>query len=253
MTTVAVCTPRCGPSAWPYNDSMQDWLIWHHKYHPEIEIVSVRAERYLPIDVARNLLMRLFLETEAEWVWMLDQDAAWVPGTLDRLMSWDLPLVGALEMMRLPGACWPMALKDLRPDGKSYRNQGPEIYEFIGRHHDYLSNEPQMLETPPEDSLLETGFTGCHCLLVKREVIELMPQPWFEGYEPGGEDQYFCEKALAELGIKTFIDMSVIVGHASTDRIIGAFDFMTALRFYNELEKERQVDAAKLTEWREEE
>jgi len=250
VTTVAVCTPTCGPPSWHYHGSMVDWLIWHYQQHPEIEVIPLRPGRALPIDVSRNLLMRLALDTPADWIWMLDQDAAWLPGTLERLMSWDLPIVGALEMMRLPNACWPMALKGQRPDGKSYRIQGAEIYEFIGQHHDYLTNEPQMLETPPEDSLLETGFTGCHCLLVKREVIERMTPPWFEGYEPGGEDQYFCEKAAADLGVKTFVDQSVIVGHASTDRIIGAFDFMTALRFMNELEEKRAIEGAELTEWK---
>lgn len=243
MKKIAVCTPVCGPPSWHYIDSMNQWQMYHfHEHGLDIGYVHIRPGRALPIDVARNVLVQQMLSTDCTHMWMLDQDAAWLPGTLDRLMSWDIPIVGATAMMRLPEGCWPMALKGRRPDGK-YRIQGAEIYEFIGQHHDPLTNQPQMLDVPPADSLLETLWTGCHCLLVQRDVLERMEPPWFQGYDPGGEDEYFCKKALSDLGIKTYVDMSVIVGHATTDRIIGAFDFMTALRFMNELERERARDA----------
>jgi len=96
--------------------------------------------------------------------------------------------------------------------------------------------------------LLLTGFTGCHCLLIKREVVAQMESPWFQGFGPGGEDQYFCEKAAA-LGIPTHVDLSVLVGHASTDRIIGAFDFMAGYRFLDAVERLEQVESGELQEW----
>ena len=131
--------------------------------------------------------------------------------------------------------CYPMALMGQREDG-AYQIQASEVYEFIGQHHDYRSNRPQLLAVPPPGSLLETGFTGCHCLLIRRDVLEAMESPWFQGYNPGGEDQYFCEKAKSDLDIKTYVDMSVLAGHATTDRIIGAFDFMAGFRYMRDLE-----------------
>jgi len=220
---------------------MCEWQAWHYSNRPDVEVVRIRPRRVLPIDVSRNLLVNLTLQTDADLMWMVDQDAAFLPSTLDRLMSWDLPIVGALEMMRMPDVCYPMALKGQREDG-AYRVQTTEIYEFIGQHYDYESNRPQMLDPAPPGCLLETGFTGCHCLLVKREVLEAMASPWFQGFDPGGEDQYFCEKALDDLGIKTYVDMSVLVGHAATDRIIGAFDFMSGCHFMSELEEHREQE-----------
>ena len=245
---VAVCTPRCGPPSWHYHDSMVRWQIHHYMLHPDIGTIHMHPSRVLPIDTARNMLVAQFLKSDAEWMWCVDQDAAWLAGTLDRLMGRDLPIVTALEMMRLPQCALPMALEDREEQGK-YRVQTSEIYRFIGEHYDYTSNEPQMLGEPvPHDSLLLTGFTGCHCLLIKREVVAQMESPWFQGFGPGGEDQYFCEKAAA-LGIPTHVDLSVLVGHASTDRIIGAFDFMAGYRFLDAVERLEQVESGELQEW----
>jgi len=247
---VAVCTPTCGPPSWHFYDSMLQWQIHHFTEHADVGVIHIRPKRSLPIDVARNLLVRQFLDTDADWMWCLDQDAAWLPGTLDRLLGRDLPIVSALEMMRMPDMCYPMALKGQNAEG-AYRVQAAEVYRFIGQHLNFEINAPQMLAEPTEDSLLEVGFTGCHCLLIRRDVLEEMEEPWFKGYMPGGEDQYFCEKA-AEMGVKTFVDMSVLVGHASTDRIIGAFDFMSGHRFLDELKRTRAREDGQMREWTDE-
>ena len=247
---IAQATPRCGPPSWKYLDSLIEWSIHHSLLHPEIGIVRVHPERFLPIDVARNLIVEQFLKSDADYLWFLDQDAAFLPGTLDRLMSRKMPIVSALEMMRLPTACWPMALKGPpNPDTGKYRVQASEVYAWIAKNMDAMTNAPQMLEDTPQDSLLEVGFTGCHCLLIRRDVLEGMEPPWFKGYDPGGEDKYFCLKA-AEAGITTYMDLSVLVGHATTDRIIGAFDFMSAQWFTSNKEAMGAQEAeAKLREW----
>lgn len=225
MTKVALCTPICGPPSWHYHFDVCDFQAWHYLNRPDVSIIRPRLSRPMPIDVARNALVQITLSSGADWMWMVDQDAAFKPQTLDRLMSWNLPIVSALEMMRLPEACWPMALKETRADGK-HNILAPEVYSYIGQWHDYRSNAPAILDPRPPNSLLEVGFAGCHCLLVQRDVLLQMEQPWFQGYDPGGEDEYFCKKAKEQLGITVCVDLSVLVGHATTDRVIGAYDFM---------------------------
>lgn len=244
-------TPRCGPPSWRYLDSLTEWGIWHSLQHPDVEIALSHPGRYLPIDVARNLLVEQFLKSDGDYLWFIDQDAVFLPQTLDRLLSRKMPIVSALEMMRLEAACWPMALKGPPdPITGQYRIQAAEIYAWIAAHFDAMSNAPQVLEDTPADSLLETTFTGCHCLLIRRDVLEAMEPPWFQGYNPGGEDQYFCEKA-AESGLVTYVDLSVLVGHATMDRTIGAFDFMAAQWFVSNKEAMEKREAAdKLQEWR---
>ena len=245
---IAHCVPVCGKPSWHFHDSVLFWQSHHLQEHPGSRIYYLRPGRELPIDVARNLLVRQMLATDADWLWFTDQDAAFLPGTLDRLLSWDRPVVSALEMMRMPGVCWPMALKDRNEKGM-YRVQGPEVYEWIGKYMNATSNEPQLLDSPPPGALLEVDFTGCHCLLIRREVLERMEPPWFQGYNPGGEDQYFCEKARDTLGIKTYVDLSVLVGHAATDRIIGALDFMAGFFFTDKLKELGGDDASPERGW----
>ena len=62
----------------------------------------------------RSDLVRQVLDGDADYMWFLDQDADFVPETLDRLLSRKMPIVSALEMMRLPGCCYPMALKEAK-------------------------------------------------------------------------------------------------------------------------------------------
>jgi len=229
---------------------MVRWAIYFSRSYPEIDVPLLHPDHYLPIDVARNLLVERFLEGGADYMWFLDQDAHFLPKTLDRLLSRRMPIVGALEMMRMPGCCYPMALKGEHPtEPGQYNIQAPEVYAWCAKHFDCTTNLPQILETAPQDSLLEVGFTGCHCLLIRRDVLADMEAPWFQGYQPGGEDQYFCEKAFA-MGITTYVDMSVVVGHAVTDRTIGLFDFMSGHRFLSEKKHlEEQEAAARLKEW----
>ena len=244
---IAVATPRCGPPSWKFHDSMNHWCIQYALNHPDTGILLLHPERILPIDVARNLLVRHFLQTDADYMWCLDQDAVFLPGTLDRLLSRKLPVVSALEMMRLPGICYPMALKGQHENG--YRIQATEIYAWIAKHLDSMTNDAQILDEILPDSLLEVGFTGCHCLLIRRDVLEEMEEPWFQGYQPGGEDQWFCERAFA-MGIPTYVDMTVLVGHAVTDRTIGALDFMAGQWFMeSKAQAEEAEELAKMQEW----
>ena len=246
---IAQATPRCGPPSWRYLDSLVEWHRYHAQHHPDVYVHRLYPERYLPIDIGRNLLISEFLKTDAEYFWFLDQDAVFLPETLDRLLSRKMPIVSALEMMRLPVACWPMALKGPPDEAGQYRIQSPEIYAWIAKHLDAMTNDPQMTETAEQDSLLETGFTGCHCLLIRRDVLEEMVEPWFKGYDPGGEDKYFCLKAAA-MGVPTYIDLSVLVGHAVTDRTIGAHDFMAAHWFKGSKVAAEEAEAAqRMKEW----
>lgn len=243
---VAVATPRCGPPSWRYHQSMVLWAL--HQAATDVETEILFLGRSLPIDVARNLLVKRFLKGTADYMWCVDQDAVFVPGTLDRLLSRKQPILSALEMMRLPEVCYPMALRGPRGE-KGFRILAPEVYTWMARNMTATHNEPQLLTEAPDDALLAVGFTGCHCLLIRRDVLEAMEEPWFQGFEPGGEDQYFCDKAAA-MGIKTYVDLSVLVGHATTDRVIGALDFMAGHYFLGmKKEAEQQEAAAEMVEW----
>jgi hypothetical protein len=193
--------------------------------------------------MARNYLVERFLETDAEWLWFVDSDAHFLPPTLARLLSWDVPVVGAVGMMKKKPGVLPNLFGGFADDEHGYEVLASEVYQFVGQHYDYETNDSQIIDPAPEGSLVPVSFTGCHCLLVRREVIEDIDPPWFSD-RLGLEDKFFCLKA-GEAGYQVYVDMSVLAGHASTDRMIGAFDFMSAFYFGTKLEEHRANEREK--------
>ena len=197
----------------------------------------MRPPRPLPIDMSRTWLVSKFLEGgEWDYLWFTDQDAAYTPDVLDRLLAWKEPIVGALCMMRAPERCMPMLFRGQQKDNPElYRVPTETVAQFINEHMDITTNDPQTVTPVPENSLFEVDFTGCHCVLIHRNVLDTMEPPWFSGH-PGQEDKYFYLKAQ-DLGWKTYIDLSTLVGHVLDARIIGAYDFLAHLLYENMLEE----------------
>ena len=186
--------------------------------------------------MARTYLALQVLKGDHDWMWFTDQDAVYLPQTLDRLMAWDKPLVGALCLMRGPEMCEPMVFRGrYEPGSEKWNVLVNETYEYLRKHADPTTNDPQIIDPIPPGSLVEADITGCHCLLIRRDVLEAMEPPWFHG-NPGREDMYFCQKA-AELGIQLHVDFSTFVGHATGSRVLGAHDFLAhyLLRYYSEV------------------
>ena len=69
-----------------------------------------------------------------------------------------------------------------------------------------------------KDKVIEVTGSGAGCLLIKREVFNKIPPPWFKVHYPEGsidawgEDAYFFNKAR-DLGLKCYMDTSVICLH----------------------------------------
>lgn len=64
--------------------------------------------------------------------------------------------------------------------------------------------------------LIPVEACGMACCLIKREVFEQIPQPWYFPTPDLGEDLAFCLRAK-EAGIPIYADTSVIVGHVGTN------------------------------------
>jgi hypothetical protein len=248
MTKVALCVPINGPPSWSFFDSMMQWQAWHYANHPDITVTQIRPPRPLPVDVARNYLARQVLQrSDYDYLWFVDQDCAFLPRTLERLMSWRRSVVGVLTMIRGTECALPMAFMEANGIGKERRIACAEVYEYLAKNYNCETNAPQLLDPVPENSLLEVQVTGCHNLLIEPWVLYKMREPWFQG-NPGQEDWHFCTKAQG-IDIPIYVDLSVLAGHgAGADRSIGAFDFMAGYRYQGELEaaKEKEKHGAML-------
>ena len=184
------------------------------------------------IDTGRNLLVEQFLAREkATHLLFLDTDIVCAPNTCRKLLSHDKEIISGLYFQR--GGM-----------------QSPLIYSYQGRHrvsgkmcpsfspmldpvYRYLSKkrlpvtEITYATLEGEDGLMKIGGAGAGFLLVKREVFEKIPYPWFS-FERGGEDLYFCDKARKN-NFEIWADMSALLGHLRLDPV-GASQFLRQYR-----------------------
>jgi hypothetical protein len=224
-----MCTPVCGPNTLSFYDSVLD--IQTYYFNSEIDVDIIRTPRPFAADVARNGLVQHVLRGDYDYLWFVDQDAKLNPRTLERLLRWNKDIIGAFCVMQ---GDWtlPALFNGARGDGRHNIVTG-EAAEYLNEYADITSNEPQILDN--DEGLVELDFTGCHCLLIKREVLETIPHPWFADIL-GKEDKFFCLKAK-KYGYKVFVDMSVIAGHIARDYSMGVKMFMADLLLRSEIER----------------
>lgn len=169
---------------------------------------SISAQIPLPagpnLTAPRNQMVRIFLRTTGDWLWIVDSDMTFQPDVVDRLLehaSEESPIVGAL--------CFSQKWKD----GK----QGffPTLFVTDGE-------DTWRMDRYPADQLIQVDATGTGCLLVHRSVFEKMkeiyepPFPWFqETVKDGrhiGEDVTFCNRAR-ECGFPIAVHTGIKTGH----------------------------------------
>lgn len=165
----------------------------------------------------RNRIVREFLDGSGEWLWMLDTDATFDGDLLDRLLDvadpTDIPILGALtHRLQDTGTA--------DPSGMPVRSVVPVAYQDTTVDGELVGYSTLTAHTG--DGLLEVDETGCHCLLIHRDVLTKMtsdhPYPWFsETILPNGttcgEDITFCRQAR-QAGFPIHIDTRLEAGHA---------------------------------------
>jgi len=189
----------------------------------------------MPVDMGRNELVRTFLESEAEWLLQVDSDMVFAPGSLERLASRKLDLVGGLCFTRyvppLPAVF--RGVTRVREDGREFlRIRCRETMEWLQTHPEALEVCPVVLDPAPDDAMVKADGSGAAFLLAHRRVFERVGEPWFKRDDlKKGEDFYFFEKAR-RAGVQLWIDRSVIVGHLWGDIAIGPEDFVAYQAVY---------------------
>lgn len=170
-----------------------------------------------PADEARNMLVEKFLTTDCKYLCLVDSDATWHPMTIHRLAHRNKPVIVPMFFMRkIPPIPTIGPYHGPDPNGRHVYNFGYTTARLIKKWksidpEDYPGNEIVLPEA--EDDLLEVDGTGAHFILIKREVIEAIPYPWFRfTTRAAGEDFYFCRQ-VKKAGYKIYADLSVYTGH----------------------------------------
>ena len=172
---------------------------------------------HLGSDVAANR-NRACEQLSGEWVWFIDDDHAFHPDILSRLLVRDVPIVQPL-CLRRGGNFLPVACKD----------------------DDHLN----LADFAP-DELVEVQHCGSSGMLVRREVIDAIEPPWFELRNGISEDVVFCEKARAA-GFSIHVDLAARLGHVTTAVVWPTFrdeGWMTGFQFADGFEVAADITAA---------
>lgn len=126
-------------------------------------------------------------EVDGDWVWFIDDDHAFHPDILTRLLNRNVDIVTPLCLRRqqpfLPVPCVEENFMDVTRYGR--------------------------------DELVEVQHAGSSGMLIRRRVLEAVEAPWFELGNGVSEDVMFCRKAK-EAGFQIHVDMGVRLGHITT-------------------------------------
>lgn len=133
---------------------------------------------------AREQAAKYFLESDCDYMLFLDSDMVPPADMLIKLIEHDKDIVSALAFRRVP-------------------NYEPCIFKDDMEFY---------LDYPK--GLIEVAGVGMACTLIKREVFEKVPQPWFMPTALG-EDLSFCKRAT-DAGYKIFCDTNLICGHVGS-------------------------------------
>lgn len=144
------------------------------------------------IHMGRKRVAQMALDEGADYTVWFDDDMVWPSDIVHRLIAvsqvYDYPIVsGFYTTRKYP----PMPLMYTK-SGDAYR--------------------PVMPKEMCRDTLFECDATGFGALLIRRDVFEKVPTPWFELPDSMTEDIYFFRK-VQELGIPIIIDPTIACGH----------------------------------------
>ena len=146
-----------------------------------------------------NIICRSLKDHE-KWVWILGDDHVWPRGTLPRLLQ---------HMVDGADIVVPHCLKRIPPwPAVVYSHQDEDGW--------YVSADL------PEKGLTEIHAAGSAGMLIKREVLDAIGDPWFRpapDAEGLNEDLYFCQRAR-EAGFRIWCDPAIPFGHIAHHWIV---------------------------------
>lgn len=192
---------------------------WEHG----LRIYEMGITERMVVDWARNDLARrakgnisYITERQYTHILWLDNDHTFLPDMACWLAREDLDMVSALYYQRTEPHHPVVYVKDETDD--KYKH-----YPII--------------EVP--EAMMEVDAVGFGALLMKRDIFDRVPEPWFTVDYRAGEDIAFCVKAK-EHGVKIYCDGRYTLGH------IGVPPIITKKNFLSELEKNPALYADKV-------
>ncbi len=197
MTKVFFATPTAELGRFP-----KFWLSLQHLILPEGVTVDPASNAVAGAYTSnnQNALARMFMASDADYFWLLNDDQIYPPQTLARLLAYNKDVIVPL-CLRHDLPCEPLIFDRIDPDC-------PDNYFY----HFLQKDDPELLP------IVSAGGGGA---LIHRRVLEAIPDPWWETHTvhaPGWlpvqstEDHDFFKK-VRETGFQLWAAMEVSVFH----------------------------------------
>jgi hypothetical protein len=194
------------------------------------------------VAAARNEIAKYVIDSDAEWLFMIDSDMGFAGDTLDRMIEsalhHDVQILGAL--------CFAQKLDPDLATGPfhavRYRIQ-PTVYRYV---EVAATGERgfQSITKYRRDSFQRVAATGAACMLIHRDALEAIgPEPFMPITDPtaGGngtprtfsEDLSFCVRASAaglDIGVDTSIKTTHYKGGIYLDEVAFAMQQETLIQ-----------------------
>ena len=206
---------------------------WTQKY-----IIQMYVNVMIPIDLSRNEIVESAKKDNCDYIFFIDSDIIIKEGQLDRLLSHNKDTITGVYYKRI-FPYEPLPRKKVTKDLYIYIE--PEDKE------DNIENRTTESKTiEPNGEIIDIDGTGMGCFLVKMDIFDKIPYPWFEfkyfnkngKWAQTSEDLVFCQK-LQDIGIKIYCDPFVKCPHigAIIDQNISQLYKQFRLNRIKELEK----------------
>lgn len=181
----------------------------------------IPAEGYGAAEAARFIFRKFLNETQDTHLLMLDDDAVVSEQTLNRLLSRDLPVVGSLT--------WTNGMPPLPTIWRGFSGAENGHPSFWVRQDDVAKwfEDPRVetelrksqelsaftLTCEDRDLLSRTDAIGFHCVLIQRDVLAAVGEPFVQADDSGVREDFDFSQRCARVGADLYVDKSVIVGH----------------------------------------
>jgi len=225
---ICVGTPRASEPTSRYWRGIMSLLAWaaHKRVNFSFEDVCDKNS----VSENHNELIEHFLDTDREWLLMMDSDAIIPAMALERMLAWDKKIVVPMMFRKIPPYA-PTIYKDML--GPIEEDRGHNDFNWIKAwcmaHVEQLGimDKPIMLNEVQANPLVSIKRCGTHVMLCHRDVFEAIKPPWFEPKKASGSgsDFVFTRKAI-EAGFEVFVDLSIFSGHIQGGYCTGVLDWL---------------------------
>lgn len=156
----------------------------------------------VPHDTTRNMLSKAFLESDADYLLMMDNDVEPHPQLLEMAKN-DKPICAAhVNYIH-------------NENGQNVVTIAAGILNGQDKGKNVYKNEDILKST---EGLMEVDAVGTGCIMIRRDVLESMEAPYFsfrrtnEGFLELTEDYEFCERAKS-MGYSIWVDKRYYCPH----------------------------------------